>query len=91
MRCHLEAILAAIRVQDFIGVDWEQAEGIDGDEDMADVGLRNMSKVSAILLSNSGHTGRLLVALWCSLTHVDLGILKSAASKQTCDVSGTGI
>lgn len=39
VRRDLETVLAAVGDEDFVGVDGEEAEGVDGDEDMADVGL----------------------------------------------------
>ena len=39
VRSDFEAVLAAVRVEDFVGVDGEEAEGVDGDEDVPDVGL----------------------------------------------------
>lgn len=46
MRCHLEPVLAAVGGEGVGGVDPEVAEGVDGDEDMGDVGLSGCQPVS---------------------------------------------
>ena len=39
VRGHLEAVLALVGLEDLVGVDAEVAKGVDGDQDMADVGV----------------------------------------------------
>lgn len=31
MRRHFESVLASVRVEDLVGVDWEETEWVDGD------------------------------------------------------------
>lgn len=75
VRRHLEAVLAAVGVEDFVRVDGEQAEGVDGDEDMADVGLFG-GEVGQLLSERGQHESSLS-------THVDLGVLVSASKGQS--------
>lgn len=39
VRRHFESILATVRMEDVVGVDWQHSEGVYRDQDVANVGL----------------------------------------------------